>query len=528
VKDLPKGWVKAKIKDVSIKCVQNKPNDEEKLVYVDIGSINRKLKVIENPQHLKGVDAPSRARKRINTNDVLVSLTRPNLNAIAHVPKDFDEQYASTGFEVIKSVGVDSRYLFALVKTHNFINAITGVVQGALYPAAKSSDVQNYEFPLAPLNEQTRIADKLDSMLAKVDAAQARLDKIPNILKRFRQSVLAAATSGELTKEWREENQVIFNWDEINVSEIVSKIEAGKSIKCEERPPREDEFGIIKISAVTWGKYNEEESKTLKDKSIFLENRRVQVGDFLISRANTLELLGMPVIVHEVTKNLMLSDKVLRLVMDEIEKKWLDYYFRSPMGRTQIENGSSGNQESMRNIGQKALMAIILNNPPLDEKKEIIRRVESLFTMADTVEKQYKDAKGRTNRLTQSILAKAFRGELVPQDTNDEPAVKLLEKIKNDKKTAVIKKPKTNRPSSKRKTAKPKTVSAVNLNAKEVYVTLQANKKEMTPQQIIESMKNDTFETIDQLFVQLKSLLEGSLISQSGFGENAKFKVLKL
>jgi type I restriction enzyme S subunit len=428
---------------------------------------------------------------------------------------------------VLHDIKINSKYLYWQLKSEWKATNIDKQY-GSATNYLKIGNFRTYGLPIAPLNEQIRIADKLDSMLAKVDAAQTRLDKIPNILKRFRQSVLAAATSGELTKEWREENQVIFNWDEINVSEIVSKIEAGKSIKCEERPPREDEFGIIKISAVTWGKYNEEESKTLKDKSIFLENRRVQVGDFLISRANTLELLGMPVIVHEVTKNLMLSDKVLRLVMDEIEKKWLDYYFRSPMGRTQIENGSSGNQESMRNIGQKALMAIILNNPPLDEKKEIIRRVESLFTMADTVEKQYKDAKGRTNRLTQSILAKAFRGELVPQDTNDEPAVKLLEKIKNDKKTAVIKKPKTNRPSSKRKTAKPKTVSAVNLNAKEVYVTLQANKKEMTPQQIIESMKNDTFETIDQLFVQLKSLLEGSLISQSGFGENAKFKVLKL
>ncbi len=67
--------------------------------------------------------------------------------------------------------------------------------------------------------------------------------------------------------------------------------------------------------------------------------------------------------------------------------------------------------------------------PPIEEQKEIVRRVKSLFTLADTVEKQYEEAKKRTDRLTQSILAKAFRGEMVPQDPNDEPASELLKRI---------------------------------------------------------------------------------------------------
>jgi type I restriction enzyme S subunit len=384
------------------------------------------------------------------------------------------------------------KYIYRFLQYYD----VASLSRSTTVPSIRKSDVEEIQIPFPPLNEQTRIADKLDSMLAKVYTAQARLDKIPNILKRFRQSVLAAATSGELTKEWREENQVIFNWDEINVSEIVSKIEAGKSIKCEERPPREDEFGIIKISAVTWGKYNEEESKTLKDKSIFLENRRVQVGDFLISRANTLELLGMPVIVHEVTKNLMLSDKVLRLVMDEIEKKWLNYYFRSPMGRTQIENGSSGNQESMRNIGQKALMAITLNNPPLDEKQVIIRRVESLFTMADTVDKQYKDAKARTNRLTQSILAKAFCGELVPQDANDEPAELLLQKIQ-------VTQQKTPKPNKRKNPVPIKTAVSNTLNIENVKKWIDKTESETFSSEDIIKSFSSSYEELKQVIFLL-------------------------
>jgi len=161
---LPEGWVFAKIKDVSLKCEQRKPSDDEQFLYIDIGSIERDLKIISNPQYLLGKNAPSRARKVVNTDDVLVSLTRPNLNAVAHVGKEFDKQIASTGFEVIKPLNTEGKYIFGLVRSKDFINAISDKVQGALYPAAKSSDVQEYEFPLPPIAEQKQIAAKLDEL----------------------------------------------------------------------------------------------------------------------------------------------------------------------------------------------------------------------------------------------------------------------------------------------------------------------------------------------------------------------------
>lgn len=83
---LPRGWCISRISDISIKGEQRKPSAEEVFLYIDIGSINRDSKCIESPQKLIGKDAPSRARKVINTGDILVSLTRPNLNAVALVP----------------------------------------------------------------------------------------------------------------------------------------------------------------------------------------------------------------------------------------------------------------------------------------------------------------------------------------------------------------------------------------------------------------------------------------------------------
>lgn len=316
---------------------------------------------------------------------------------------------------------------------------------GSTFKAISGQFIKELKAPLPSFAEQKIIAEKLDTLLAQVDSTKARLEQIPQILKRFRQSILASAVNGNLTEQWRKKNSLnIDNWKKLTLGHIVKNIEAGKNLKCIETPPHDEQYGIIKISAVTWGEYDEDESKTLPDDSLFVESRRIATGDFLISRANTLELLGNPVIVKKVTKNLMLSDKVLRLVMADNDKPWVNIFLRSCYGRREIEFRSTGNQLSMRNIGQKALLEIPMPKPSIEEQHEIVRRVEQLFAYADTIEKQVNNSLTRVNNLTQSILAKAFRGELTAQWRAENPdlisgensAAALLEKIKAERATS--------------------------------------------------------------------------------------------
>lgn len=321
-------------------------------------------------------------------------------------------------------------------------DTILKIAYGGAQPNISGKAIEQIKILLPPLAEQQIIADKLDDLLARVESIKTRLENIPEILKKFRQSVLSAAVSGKLTEEWRCQNSTsLEDWKYLSLSDIVSNIEAGKNIKCIEVPPKDNEVGIIKISAVTWGKYDEEESKTLEDDSLFIESRRICVGDFLISRANTLELLGNPVIVHSVTRNLMLSDKVLRLIMPDEDKLWVSIFLRSSVGRKEIESRSTGNQLSMRNIGQKSLLAIPLPYPESDEKREIVKKVEAFLTYAENIENQSYDVLSKIKNLTQSILAKAFRGELTAQWREENPelisglnsAEALLEKITAEK-----------------------------------------------------------------------------------------------
>lgn len=324
---------------------------------------------------------------------------------------------------------LNNHYIYYYLK---YIKPVAeAMATGTTFKELSGSGIAKLSLVVAPLNEQKRIADKLDAILARVDACRERLDRIPGILKRFRQAVLAAATSGKLTEDWRNiNNRNMLQWAQLTIGQLITGIEAGLNVQCIERPPKADEQGLVKISAVTWGRYNDAESKTLPLGKDVPEATRIRKGDFLISRANTLELVGACVIVDNVLRPVFLSDKILRLVMPGHIKSWLLYTLRSPAGRRQIETLASGNQLSMRNLSQASLRSITIPMPPDDERKVIIRRIESLFAYADRLEARYAAARIQVDKLIPATLAKAFRGELVPRDPDDVPANVLLERIR--------------------------------------------------------------------------------------------------
>jgi type I restriction enzyme S subunit len=313
---------------------------------------------------------------------------------------------------------------------------LSGQGTGSTFSAISGPFLRGIQVLIAPSNEQLRIVNKLDAVLARADACREHLARVPDILKRFRQDVLTAAISGTLTEEWRvERDRSSSSWEQTTVGALIERIEAGLNVKCEERPPRENERGLVKISAVTWGSYNDNESKTLLAGKDVPELARIRLGDFLITRANTLELVGACVIVHKVTRPVFLSDKVLRLVMPDAMKPWLLYILQSRHGRKQIESLASGNQLSMRNLSQANLKSIIVPLPARDERDEILRRVDTLLAFANRIETRYQAVRTQIDNIIPTTLAKAFRGELVPQDPNDEPAASLLDRIRGARKS---------------------------------------------------------------------------------------------
>jgi type I restriction enzyme S subunit len=433
VTELPKGWVETTLGDVTADSAQRVPVADEQFQYVDIASIDRLTKRITSPQLLWGRDAPSRARKEIRAGDVLVSMTRPNLNAVALVPPEFDWQIASTGFDVLRSMGIEPRWLFYVVRAQSFIDRMSELVQGALYPAVRSKDVRGYVAPLAPLNEQKRIADKLDALLARVNACHERLDRVPAILKRFRQAVLATATSGRLTKEWRDRNMGASPERESTfyslrkLAELVKEpMRNGKSVRDG------DGLRVLRLSALKGGKIDWAETKRGAWGAIDGSRFLIKEGDFLVARGNgSRDLVGRGALVIGTPPAVAFPDTMIRIRPSSavILPSFLQIIWDTQQVRDQIEFAAR-TTAGIWKIAQTDLEDIEIPVPLVDEQHEIVRCVKALFAYADRLEARYTTARAQVERLTPALLAKAFSGELVPQDPNDEPASVLLERIR--------------------------------------------------------------------------------------------------
>ena len=155
----------------------------------------------------------------------------------------------------------------------------------------------------------------------------------------------------------------------------------------------------------------------------------LNAGDVLFNRTNSPELVGKTAI-YKGERPAIYAGYLVRVRCSErLNPDFLNYCLNSPQGREYCWQVKTDGV-SQSNINAKKLANFSFGLPPIDEQTEIVRRVEQLFTFADQLEARVKAAQARIDRLTQSILAKAFRGELVPQDPNDEPASVLLERIK--------------------------------------------------------------------------------------------------
>ena len=413
---LPSSWTEAPIGTLCVNTEQVTPDAEAEFIYVDIASVDRETKKITSPQRMLGKDAPSRARKLIKTGDTIVSTTRPNLNAVALVDQTLDGQIASTGFDVLRAPGLDPRWLGYLVRTSAFVDAMSSLVQGALYPAIRGKDVRSFTAPIAPEKEQKRVADKLDTVLTRVDAVNTRLARVAPLLKRFRQSVLAAATSGRLTEDWRGGRAVNETWRVIPLGKYVenhdgARVPISETLRTERRGayPYYGASGVIDTI----------DGFTHEGKFVLIG----EDGANLVTRSKPIAFIA--------TGKIWVNNHAHVLKCKEgASDEYLAYYINS-IDLTPYVSGSA-----QPKLNQKNLNTIPVPVPPTEEQTEIVRRVETLFAFADRLEARLAQAQTAATRLTPALLAKAFRGELVPQDPNDEPAAELLRRLQAERATA--------------------------------------------------------------------------------------------
>lgn len=314
--------------------------------------------------------------------------------------------------------------------------AILDVAYGGAQPNVSARGIEEIEVLIPPLPEQKRIVEKLDSLLAQVDTIQQRLNNLPDIIKRFRQSVLAAAVSGKLTEQWRGESGQTLKKQESALIKFRDK--ALTELPSTWSWRRFDEVASIKSNLV---------DPLLSPDDVHIAPNHIQANEGKLLEFATVSKDGVKSNKHRFYPGQILYSKIrpylckvvivdfegvcsadMYPVETELETKFMFNWMLSFQFTEWASNGDS--RTVLPKINQKQLSEIPTPVPPAAEQTEIVRLVEQYFALADTLEKNLANAKQRVDNLTQSILAKAFRGELVPQDPNDEPADKLLARIK--------------------------------------------------------------------------------------------------
>lgn len=322
---------------------------------------------------------------------------------------------------VLPSPHIYGRYLAYALRSQQQEILQSCTKEGTTVASVSTELFEALPLPFAPLNEQKRIADKLDALLAQVDTCRERLDRVPGILKRFRQSVLAAATSGRLTEDWNGA------FPRGCLKDIVAEpLRNGKSVRDG------DGIRVLRLSALKVGGVELAVSKPGDWTGIKTDRFLVRSGDFLVARGNgTLDLVGRGGLVGIPQEPVAFPDTMIRIRAEptRVLPEFLRLVWDTEGVRDQIE-GTARTSAGIWKISQPDIERIMFPLPPVHVQKEIVRRVEILFAYADELEARVASARAQVERLTPALLAKAFRGELVPQDPNDESAEVLLERLR--------------------------------------------------------------------------------------------------
>lgn len=413
-KTLPKGWVEVNLKE-SVDFRKGKKTKvlseeyfEGSVPYMDIQGLEK---------NIVSFYADSESGKYFKDNDVVIVWDGSRSGLIL---KPKSGAIGST-LGALSPYGYKSEYLYYfLLSQYEIINS---KARGIGIPHVDPTYLWSLRLPLPPLPEQERIIAKLDKLIAQHEKIKKAVDRIPELLKAFRQQVLTQAVTGKLTEQWRE-GKDLEEWKTPLLKDVCFGFKYGSSSKSDD----EGKVAVLRMGNLQNGKLDLSDLKYSNNipeiQKYFLES-----GDVLFNRTNSPELVGKTSIykgeIPAIYAGYLIKIENDRTVLDS---DYLNFYMNTPQVRTWC-NEVKSDGVSQSNINAKKLADLEIPLPSLQEQQEIVRRVESLFAKADAIEERYNTLKEKIDTLPQAILHKAFKGELVPQHPTDGDAKDLLKEI---------------------------------------------------------------------------------------------------
>lgn len=423
--------------------------------------------------------------------DVLLNITGASIGRVTQAPDALRGARVNQHVCIIRpTAAIEGAFLAKFLASPDQQRRIMDEESGATRQALTKAKILDFNIPVPPLNEQRRIVAKIEELTDRSRRAREALDAIPALLDRFRQSVLAAAFRGDLTAEWRAKNSDVepasvllerirqerqrkwvedlrargkdpakakyevplapetealpllpARWCWATIDELAVLTQYGSSAKTNDDPSG---VPVLRMGNIADGTLILDGLKYLPTDHEEFPELFLEAGDILFNRTNSPELVGKTAVFEGAEGPVSFASYLIRVRVQGCLPQLVSMYINSPFGRAWV--ASNVNQQvGQANLNGSKLRALAVPVPPLEEQRRIVDLVESALMSRNQVRGIAGSTLEALGTLTQSILAKAFRGELVPQDPNDEPASVLLERIQGERAETVVPKAKRGR-----------------------------------------------------------------------------------
>lgn len=407
--------------------------------------------------------------------------------------------------------GINSRYLrYYLLSAKEYVES---KASGTTFLELSGKKAGELTFPIAPLNEQKRIADKIDALMDRRKKAKDALESIPELLNQYSQSILAAAFSGKLT------NTDTSMWDKVKLSDICTSISDGDH---QALPKTIKGIPFITISAMNSKKIQLDKATRFVPNEYYdnlKDVRKVAKGDVLFSVTGS---LAIPALVDfEEPFVFQRHIAIIKPNQEKILSKFLYYIMDSQGIKSQATEVATGTAQLT--IPLRGLRSFQILLPPISVQKQIVRAIDLALVRLSNIRKLTNHSCHDLDVLNQSILDKAFRGELVSQDLNDEPASTLLERLKLER-TEVEKNKKLHK--KVMKTEKDDRVKKMIIPVIEV---LKKSEGSLTSQELLKQAgypHNASIEQVEAFFLDVRSTLDEKKITRARVGDEDVFKLV--
>jgi len=349
------------------------------------------------------------AKHRFHRGQLLYCKIRPYLAKVVLV--DFEGLCSADMYPI--DTDLDPRFLKWWMLTREFTRRAAGEQARTVLPKINRRALGQLPVPVPPFAEQRRIVDILEDHLSRLDAGDLYLDSAGRRLVALRRSTL-------------DEQFGVYGHD-VRLGELVTGIEAGRSFGGSTGPACSDDWGIIKVSAMTWGEFRPQENKAVPAEQAD-PRYEIHEGDLLVSRANTGEYVGASVLVGPVRGRLLLSDKSLRLnIRPGVRPDWLWRALQSPSARGQMSALATGTKDSMRNISQKSLLQVRLPAHDSDHQRAAVNQFQAVEDALGVLALQLAGWHKGAFAIRRAMLAAAFSGRMTGRHTDQEVIEELVD-----------------------------------------------------------------------------------------------------